>query len=91
VGAVERALYESLEEATGLKARALLRSELPRRLEEAGAPPEVARELVELLHECDLLRFASTEAALDPRGLVERASELVLKIARNRRPVRRAA
>jgi hypothetical protein len=82
-GAAERAIYNSVEWATGIKARAVLRTDLARQLGVAGLPPEVASQVVELLEACNQLRFgdadnARAEALLADvealvRGLVRRA------------------
>jgi len=66
VSGAERALYLAIEWATGLRARALLRSELEARLGAAGLSAELAREAAELLGQCGELRLAA--------GAVERAA-----------------
>lgn len=75
--AAERALYNAVEWATGVKARAVLRSQLARELGEAGLPPELARRVGELLEASNQLRFAGADKAraeallVDVEGLVK--------------------
>jgi hypothetical protein len=59
--AVERALYNSIEWATGIKARGALRSELPGELTRAGLPAELARRVGELLDASNQLRFGDAD------------------------------
>jgi hypothetical protein len=69
--AAERALYNAVEWATGIKARAVLRSDLPRALGEAGLPAELATRIGELLEACNQLRFAGADKASAEALLVE--------------------
>ncbi len=56
-GTLERALFLAIEAGPGLRARALLRSELAPALERAGCAPSDAREVVALLDQCETARF----------------------------------
>jgi hypothetical protein len=57
-GAAERALFISIEKATGVKGRGVLKTELSRTLRGAGVAPELAERAADLLGRCDELRFA---------------------------------
>jgi hypothetical protein len=77
----ERALYLAIEWATGLRARALLRSELEARLAGAGLAPALAAEVVEVLRQCGELRLAGS--SLDKRdagALLGRAESLAKRM-----------
>lgn len=63
-GAAERALFLSIEKATDLKARGLLKSDLGRALRVAGVPDDLAVQTADLLAHCDELRFAGEGAEL---------------------------
>jgi hypothetical protein len=65
--AAERALHATIERATGLKSRGILRSDLPGRLVDAGLDSNDARRLAELLAESEAIRFDTSfdEARLD--------------------------
>jgi BatD DUF11 like domain len=81
LSSAERALYLAIEWATGLRARALLRSELEARLLEAGLDAELAREAVELLARSGELRLAG--GAVDREavaGLLARLQKLVKRL-----------
>jgi hypothetical protein len=73
--AIERALYGMVEARLGLKARAVLRGDLVRTLEERGAPNATAEGVAKVLDACDGLRFAGATA--DAAKLVEDAANLV--------------
>lgn len=96
--AAERALYLSVEWATGLRARALLRAELAGRLVAEGLSEPIATELVELLDRCSELRRGAIGVRTDvspgegagARELLERVQTLVKRLLR-RAPARRAA
>lgn len=86
--AVERAVYVTIDERLDLKARAVLRSELPRELERAGAPAELATATAALLDECERLRFGG--AASDGLDVVvSRAADVVGRMARAKPAQRR--
>jgi hypothetical protein len=81
LSAVERALYLGIEWATGLRARAFLRSELPARSSAAGLAQPLADEAAQLLGLCSELRRAG--AALERAGveaLLGRAAALVKRL-----------
>ncbi|HTV26145.1 MAG TPA: BatD family protein, partial [Polyangiaceae bacterium] len=61
--AAERALYNAIEWSTGIKARAVLRSNLARELAGAGLPEDVAGRVVAALDAVGQLRFAAGDAA----------------------------
>lgn len=85
--AVERAVYTTIEDRLGLKARAVLRSNLHRELERAGAGADLAVETVALLDECEELRFGGPNgASLD--SVTGRATSIASRLARAR-PTRR--
>lgn len=72
---VERFAHDLIEHSVGLKSRAILRSELPQRLERAGLNAEVGRKIVALLDQCDELRFVRQDLEL-ARNLVSEAETL---------------
>jgi len=61
--AAERALYNAVEWATGVKARAVLRADLQRVLSGAGLPEPLAARVGELLDACGQLRFGAPDRA----------------------------
>lgn len=79
--AIERALYAAIEDRLGMKARAVLRRDLPGEIERRGADPGLARDITALLDACDVLRF---EGATDgnPSDLAARAAALVSRLGR---------
>jgi hypothetical protein len=81
--AVERAIYWTIEDRLGLKARAVLRGELSQTLESAGGSKDMAEATVALLSECERLRFggASTE---DLTSIASKATRVVGQITRVR-------
>jgi hypothetical protein len=86
----ERAVYLAIEWATGLRARALLRSELEGRLGGAGLSSALATESADVLRQCGELRLAG--AGLDKgaaASLLGRAESLVKKLLKQ--PPRGAA
>lgn len=54
---LERAVFLAIEDATGLKARGVLRSQLADQLQHAGLDVTLARELVQLLEALEAWRF----------------------------------
>jgi hypothetical protein len=81
VASAERALYLALEWATGLRARALLRSELEARLSAAGLDAELAREASELLGRSGELRLAGSAADREAvTSLLARVQKLVKRL-----------
>jgi hypothetical protein len=73
-GAIERALFLSIEGATGLRARAVLKERLAAELLQSGIPDALASEAASVLHACDELRFTASSA--------ESTSELALRATR---------
>lgn len=73
-GAAERAVVLAIESATGLKARGVLRSELASELTKRGVREELSKQVVELLDQCENVRFsgALAEAADHAVELSER-------------------
>jgi len=78
--AAERALVFAIERATALKARGVLKTELPARLTAAGVPSELAASAAALLARCDELRFAGE--AVDLRELAAQVSEVTTKLSK---------
>lgn len=71
---LERALLHAIEAATRVKARGVLRADLPSELEKNGAPAGVAEGVCSLLDELDAVRF--TGAALES-DVVDRTRSLM--------------
>lgn len=86
---IERALYRALGAATGLRLRAVLRSELAATLVTAGVERALADESVALLDTCDHIRFARGQGVdLDARM---RAAEALIRQLTKRAAARPAA
>jgi hypothetical protein len=83
----ERAIYNAIEWATGLRVRAVLRSDLERTLEGASLSPDVAQRSAELLDRCGQLRFSDADQAR-ANALVRDVERLVRQLVR--RPPARA-
>lgn len=80
---IERAIYTTIEDRLGLRARAVLRSELAHTLEQAGAPRDLAAETVSTLDECERIRFGGAkDAALT--AVIGRASGVTARLSRAR-------
>lgn len=78
----EKAVLLSVEGATGLRARALLKSELARELEAHGLSEALAGDVAELLQRCDDLRFTGASESGGAEDLVERAAKIVKALGR---------
>jgi hypothetical protein len=87
--AVERALYASIEEGLGIRARAVLRDKLNIELTRHGADHALAEETVKLLDLCETLKFGGTTNE-DFRSVLERASSVADRLARVERRKRAA-
>jgi hypothetical protein len=85
LGEVERALFLSVQGATGLKARGMLRHELADKLGQLGFNEQQVSELAKLLEHCETTRFAGADANANATELVERARKLCSQLARHAR------
>jgi BatD DUF11 like domain len=72
VTAIERAVFLAIELKLGLRARAILKTELARTLTERGLPAERAQALATILEDCDALRFVGAASGIDPTELAKR-------------------
>jgi hypothetical protein len=81
VASVERATYLAIEQATAIKARAVLRADLPRELGRAGLPVDLGERVVALLDACGQLRFAATDSG-QARSVVGAAESLIRELVR---------
>jgi hypothetical protein len=81
--AVERAVYATIEDRLGLKARAILRDQLAATLTRCGVDAGLAKDVTGILDASDTLRFTSSSEA-SPEALVERATDIVARLARTR-------
>jgi hypothetical protein len=89
--AVERAIYASIEEGLGLRARAVLRDRLESELAQHGADPALAKETVGLLDVCETLKFGGSDGK-NLRSVLEQASAVADRVARtDRKGAKRAA
>ncbi len=84
-GAVERAVYSTIEERLGLKARAVLRERLAAELSLRGSDGALSSDIVAVLDACDTLRFASGPEAT-PDKIIEQGASVVARLARAARP-----
>lgn len=80
VGHAERAVFSAIEAKTGVKARAVLRTELESVLVAHGIHDELAAETRAYLDECDALRFTGVSEGASPGELVSRAETLVKRV-----------
>lgn len=80
VAALERAVFLGIEQKMGFKARAVLKTELARTLNERGLPEERARALAAILQDCDALRFTGAASGVDPDELVKRTQSTLLAL-----------
>jgi hypothetical protein len=79
--AAERALYNAVEWATGVRARAVLRSDLGRDLTRAGLSEALATRVGELLDACGQLRFGGSDTAR-ARAVVDDVEQVVKQLVR---------
>jgi hypothetical protein len=82
--AVERAIHASIEGATGLRSRGMLRQELLQGLTDQGIEAAVAERVAELLERCDRVRFEPEAGDTALRELVDQGVELASSLARQR-------
>jgi hypothetical protein len=78
---VERAIYNAIEWATGLKLRAVLRSDLERTLKATSLGSELAARAVELLDRAGQLRLGQADPA-QASALIADADVLVKRLVR---------
>jgi hypothetical protein len=81
---VERALFLAIEAGTGLRARALLRSDLRQALERAGVPADRATAVVALLDDCEKARFTADASGSSASEWVLRAEPLTRALLRQK-------
>lgn len=74
--AVERSVHATIEEATGLKSRGVMRNDLVAELEELGVTTDAANEAISILESCESMRFAPSVDAEAMAGLLKRANAL---------------
>ncbi len=80
LNAVERAVFLAIELKLGLKARAVLKSELASTLIGRGLPGARALAVAQILEDVDSLRFVGSASGVDPVELAERATDNSAKI-----------
>ncbi|MBI3202872.1 MAG: BatD family protein [Myxococcales bacterium] len=78
----ERAVLLAVEGATGLRARAVLKSELGSELASHGVSAALAGEIVTLLERCDDLRFTGSAGSQSSEDLVEGGARIVRSLGR---------
>jgi len=81
-GAVERAIYASLEAHTGVRARGVLLRDLRAELAAVGVDDAVAERAVGVLGDAESLRFDPSADAAKRAGLVDRARDLDRALAK---------
>jgi hypothetical protein len=79
----ERAVVLAIESATGLKARGVLRSDLPAELGARGVRPDLSSEIVGLLDRCEGVRFSGASAE-EANQAVETAAQIVQAFTRGK-------
>ncbi len=83
-GVIERALFLAIEAGPGLRARALLRSELAGALERTGVSAAEAQEVVALLGQCETARFTGSSNG-NGSELLSKGERLVQALLQKRR------
>jgi len=83
--AVEKALFLAIEAGTGIRARALLRSDLKASLVAAGVPEATLESTLTVLDACEAARFTGKAGDLPPKELYAKARGLVPELARKRK------
>jgi hypothetical protein len=78
--ASERAVLGAIESAIGLKARAVLRDDLPKTLEAHAVPSDLAADVAQLLDDADAVRFTGSDAG--DADFPTRAEALVKRLRR---------
>ncbi len=78
--ASERAVLGAIESAIGLKARAVLRDDLPKSLEDHDVPSDIGADVVKLLEDADAVRFTGSDAG--DTDFPTRAEALVKRLKR---------
>lgn len=81
--AVERAVFTTIEGASGLKARAVLKDELARALCEVGYAEDLAKRTEQLLKDCDVVRFTGDTETSGARELAAQAAEIVQRLRKS--------
>lgn len=79
----ERALFEAIERATNIKARALMRSDIARVLSHNQVPADLATRIQTCLVQLETLRYGSGDD--DPSALFAEASALVTELSFKKR------
>jgi len=82
--ALERALHNAVEHATGLKARGVLLRDLPSELEARGLDAELSGRVHEVLTACETIRFDPGATPKAIRELRDRAQALARDLARRK-------
>ncbi len=82
---VERAIHASIEGATGIKSRGLLRAELAERLKETLHHDEMTSRILQVLNAADTLRFEPQLDASKADRLVEETSAILDGLSRGGR------
>jgi hypothetical protein len=80
--AIERALFLAIEAGTGIRARALLKSDLKSALGDAGVPAGTIERALALLDACESARFTGKAGEHPPKELVAQARGVVAELAR---------
>jgi len=80
--AIERALFLAIEAGTGIRARALLKSDLKSALAEAGVGADAIQRALLLLDACESARFTGKAGEHPPKELVAQARGVVAALAR---------
>ncbi len=78
----EKAVLLAVEGATGLRARAVLKSDLGSSLAAHGVGAPLAADIVTLLERCDDLRFTGSAGSQSSEDLVEGAASIVRSLGR---------
>lgn len=84
VAALEKAVFAAIEQATGLRARGVLRSELAHALAARGVTEPLGQQLAELLEACEAARFTGGGRGSGP-SLTERAASAIAELGTRRR------
>jgi hypothetical protein len=78
--ASERAVHLAIEAAVGLRSRGVLLSSLAEELEQRGVSQPLAQRVVQMLTECDAIRFMPVPSGGEAESLLERARGIVFDL-----------
>lgn len=79
---LERAIHSAIEQATDLRARGVLLSDLPAELSKRGLPDDLSRRACDVLSACETIRFDPTASSEAIHDLRDRAAATARELLR---------